>query len=52
MSHTANQILDPSFWDKRYNEEGYAYGTQANEFLVEAVDMIQSRGFDAARYTT
>ncbi|MGC1309349.1 MAG: class I SAM-dependent methyltransferase [Phormidesmis sp.] len=25
----------PSFWDKRYGEDGYAYGTLPNQFLVE-----------------
>lgn len=27
-------------WDKRYSEEGYAYGTAPNEFLVEKVNCI------------
>ena len=27
-------------WDERYSEEGFAYGTQPNDFLVEMADRI------------
>jgi hypothetical protein len=27
-------------WDERYGEEGFAYGTEPNDFLVEVVDQI------------
>ena len=29
-------------WDQRYGEEGFAYGTEANDFLVEVVEQIPS----------
>ena len=29
------------FWDKRYGEAGYAYGTQANQFLIEQQDRFE-----------
>ncbi len=27
-------------WDERYSEEGFVYGTQPNDFLVEVADHI------------
>ena len=28
----------PAYWDARFSEEGYAYGTEPNDFLVSVVD--------------
>ena len=30
----------PAYWDARFSEPGYAYGTDANDFLVSVVDKI------------
>ena len=27
-------------WDERYGQEGFAYGTEPNDFLVEVADRI------------
>ena len=31
-------------WDQRYGEPGFAYGTQANDFLIEQADRISEGG--------
>ncbi len=30
----------PAYWDERFSEPGYAYGTEANDFLVSVVDKL------------
>jgi hypothetical protein len=37
-------------WDERYSAEGYAYGTEPNDFLTERVGRLPS-GLYAARPT-
>lgn len=32
------------FWDERYKEEGYAYGTEPNAFFKSALDGIPEKG--------
>lgn len=32
--------MDPSFWNRRYAESEFAYGTEPNDFLVRVVDRI------------
>lgn len=32
-----------SFWDERYSEPGYAYGTDPNDFLVEMIHRIPGK---------
>lgn len=31
----------PVYWDARFSEEGYAYGTEPNDFLVSVVDLAR-----------
>lgn len=32
--------MDPEFWNKRYSEEGYVYGTEPNAFVAECARQI------------
>jgi len=34
----------PEFWDQRYGEEEFAYGTDPNVFLKESAPQIGSAG--------
>jgi SAM-dependent methyltransferase len=40
MTDGANRH-QPSYWDKRYAEPGYAYGTAPNDFLVSAMPQLR-----------
>jgi SAM-dependent methyltransferase len=33
-----------NFWDLRYKEEGYAYGTKPNEFFKNSIDTLNQKG--------
>lgn len=33
--------MESTFWDERYNEPGYAYGKEANDFLKSVTDQIK-----------
>ena len=35
-------MADPDFWERRYSEAAFAYGTEPNDFLAEVVDRIPS----------
>jgi len=35
-----NALPSGHMWDQRYGEEGFAYGTEPNDFLVEVADQI------------
>ncbi len=40
MGDVLNMAPRSSFWDKRYSQPGFAYGTNPNEFLVRAAPRI------------
>jgi SAM-dependent methyltransferase len=40
MTDGANRH-QPSYWDKRYTEPGYAYGTAPNDFLVSVMPQLR-----------
>ena len=39
MADTSNRN-QPAYWDARFSEAGYAYGTEATDFLVSVVDKL------------
>ncbi len=36
------QVIILNFWDKRYEESDYVYGTEANQFLTEQQHRLES----------
>ena len=36
-----NYIIMQDFWNNRYNQKDYAYGTQANQFFTKQIQNLQ-----------
>eukprot|EP00434_Breviolum_minutum_P018909 symbB.v1.2.016675.t1/scaffold1275.1/size127301/3 len=44
MSQVERQPMTVGLWDRRYSKQGFAYGTDPNDFLLELVDLMPKNG--------